>query len=314
MYDSLLSFNLYIFAHAYSYGNATVQLPKYLKYRQPVFFAPNTVYNMARLKNLTQMTGSMAKISMYTRQGSDDVIIRTKGGPSKRQIKTRPEFATVRLNNSEWAGCIKMSKQLRWAFKEMNTLEDYNVSAALNALAKHIQKMDTDHPQGQRSIRLSHYTDLLTGLNFSQKQSLEAAFRVTATCSIDRETGRATIGIPAIDTAIHLSNQRTLPYFRIKASLGGVSDVTFSEELKRYDLPDDHFLYASKGQYCSDWLPTTGTIAANTITLQYPMEINPIPAPVTLILCLGIEYGNNRFGNLVEPIKYSGAGKVVKCG
>ena len=45
---------------------------------------------MARMKNFMQMTGSMAMVSMYTMQGHDEVIIRTKGGPNKYQIKTKP--------------------------------------------------------------------------------------------------------------------------------------------------------------------------------------------------------------------------------
>ena len=269
---------------------------------------------MARLKNLTQMTGPMANISMYTRNGSDEVIIRTKGGPSKKQIKTRPEFEPVRLNNAEWAGCMKMSSQIRRACLEMKSLEDYPVTSTLNALAKHIQKLDTELPQGQRSIRLSHYPDLLTGLNFSQKQVLESVLWVAITASIDRSTGKALIEIPTIETAINLYNGRSLPYFRIRASLAGVCDVTFDGEVKRYDYPEHNFCYKDRGVYCSDWLPTSGTVPTTTVALDYPMILDPIPDYVTLVLCLGVEFGKNSFGSIIEPVKYSGAGKVMKCG
>lgn len=133
---------------------------------------------MARLDGLTQMTGSMANISMYKLHGHDKIIIRTKGGPSKYHIKTKPQFAKLRNNNTEWSTCTKMAAMIRTACSMMKAVEDYPVSGALNALCKHIQKLDTDSEHGKRVIYLTKHTACLEGFSFGQKQVLESVIRV----------------------------------------------------------------------------------------------------------------------------------------
>jgi hypothetical protein len=89
------------------------------------------------MKSFMQMTGSMTMASMYTIQGSDHVIIRTKGGPNKYQIKTKPQFEKVRCNNNEWSWCTKMGSQIRWSFQNMNRMEDYPVTGGCDTAALH---------------------------------------------------------------------------------------------------------------------------------------------------------------------------------
>ena len=59
---------------------------------------------MAIVKGTVVMTGGFGNASFYTRRGSDKVIVRTKGGPSKQKIKTSPRFESVRLQQKEWKG------------------------------------------------------------------------------------------------------------------------------------------------------------------------------------------------------------------
>ena len=47
---------------------------------------------MAISKSIMQLEGSIADVSMYKMHGSDKVVVRTKGGPSKNQIETKPQF------------------------------------------------------------------------------------------------------------------------------------------------------------------------------------------------------------------------------
>ena len=42
---------------------------------------------MVKIKGPFKMNGSMAGISFYTMRGSDKVIMRTKGGATKKKIK-----------------------------------------------------------------------------------------------------------------------------------------------------------------------------------------------------------------------------------
>ena len=266
------------------------------------------------------MTGSMAMVSMYTLQGHDQVIIRTKGGPNKYQIKTKPQFEQVRRNNAEWKGCTRMGRQIRGAFRVMNSLEDYPVSGALNAICKQIQKMDTESEHGKRALLLSKHKEMLLGFSFSRKQVLESVLRVPIESTTYRATGKAQITIPAVNTALYLYNFQKLPYYRIKASLGGVCDMKIDEYGRDYEHALYNYCDKNKGIFESEWLPASGTQSAMQITLEYPIEEENTAAngqltdDTTLILALGIEFGKIGYGNITEPVKYAGTGKIIRVG
>jgi len=267
---------------------------------------------MAISKSIMQLTGSMANVSMYTRQDNERVIVRMKGGPTKNQIKTKPEFETVRQNNSEWTGCTRMGSRIRKSFEVMNRLEDYPVTGALNAICKELQKLDTESPAGQRAILLSQHKDLLLGFTFSRKQVLESVLRVPVETTLDRTTGKATIEIPPLNTDMYLYNFRNLPYFRIIANLSGVCDLTMNAEGTQYESLYNGYCDKQNGVFESEWMAATGVQPALSINLSYPLTENPIPEEVTLLLCLGIEFGKVGTANQPTAVKYAGTGKIVR--
>ncbi len=275
---------------------------------------------MARLDGLTQMTGSMANISMYKLQGHDKIIIRVKGGPKKYQIKTKPQFEKLRRNNTEWRTCTKMASQIRWAYYTMHSLEDYPTSGALNALCKHIQKQDLTSEHGKRVVYLSKNKECLHGFSFSQKQVLESVLRVPIEYTLDRATGIATVLIPTLNTDMYLYNFRKLPFFRIKAQLASVCDLFVTEDAElNHDHIDYRLCWNEEGIFESEWLPTTGTLPKMDIKLSYRVDFTRVTdengallEKISLILSMGIEFGKIGYGNAIEPVKYAGTGKILK--
>ena len=61
---------------------------------------------MAIVKGFLQMTGSIKGMSFYTRVGSDKVIMRTKGGPSKYTVKNGKNYETLRQHQLEWQALL----------------------------------------------------------------------------------------------------------------------------------------------------------------------------------------------------------------
>jgi len=269
---------------------------------------------MAISKNIFQIEGSIANVSMYRMHGTDKIVVRTKGGPTKEQIKTKPQFLKLRQNNSEWTGCTLMGSLIRSSFKGMNRLEDYSVTGALNAICKEVQKFDTENAQGKRAIRLSQHKSMISGFPFSQKQVLESVLRVPFETSLDRLTANAEVHIPEINADMYLYNFRKLPYYRIIANLSGVCDMMIPEEGKKYESPFRGYCDRVNGIFESAWMPTQGMQPAMNISLKYPLKVNPIPEEVTLLLCVGIEFGKPGPGNIVTGVKYAGTGKIVRVG
>lgn len=265
---------------------------------------------MAVVKGFQQITGSLQNTTFYTIQGSDRVYVRTKGGPSKRMIKTSPAFEKVRCNNEEWKGCTQMASAIREAFRALKGVEDYPVIGSLNAMAKQIQSFDTGNNHGRRALYLSQYKELLAGFSLSRKQVLENVLRVPITALIHRETGSAGINIPAINTGMYLYNYRSLPYFRIIVSFSSVCDICFSEEKKQYAPASPDFPRFQEA-FVTEWLPTSGTAPALAQTLQMPIAVNNLPESVSLVLSVGVEFGNVGLDGLPSPVKYTGTGKIM---
>lgn len=267
---------------------------------------------MAISKSIMQLEGSLADVSMYKLHGSEKVIVRSKGGPTKEQIKTKPKFEKLRQNNSEWAGCTKMARSIRHSFKVMNRLEDYPVTGALNAICKELQKLDTGGVQGKRAIRLSQHKELLSGFSFSRSQVLESVLRVPVETTLDRVTGVATIALPLFNTDIYLYNFRKLPYYHLVVNLSGVCDMMLNTEDNNWESPYYGYCDLQNGVFETDWMPAVGTNPALHITLQYPLTENPIPDEVTLLLCIGIEFGKVGVAGIPDAVKYTGTGKIVR--
>ena len=270
---------------------------------------------MAQAKNSLDITGSIAKLSMYRLQGHDQIIVRTKGGPNKHKIKTKPEFEKVRRNNEEWKACTNMTGQIRYAYSDLKRIEDYPASGTLNAICKQIQKEDTTSEHGKRNVLVSAHKEMLTGFSLSKKQVFESVLRVPVTAEIDRVTGKAQIDIGEVNTELYLYNFRQLPVFRIVAMLSPLVDIVYGEKSYiEYNQSNERFFNRKTGCYESEWLQTMGTHPAMHIELEYPMNINPIPPNITLMLTIGIEFGKPGPGNSYEAVKYAGTGKIVKLG
>ena len=269
---------------------------------------------MAISKSILQLEGSMANVSIYKRQDSDKVIVRSKGGPKKEHIKTKPQFEKLRQNNSEWTGCTRMGSKIRKSFMVMHRLEDYPVTGALNAICKEIQKLDIAGTRGKRAIRLSQHKDMLLGFPFSRKQVLESVLLVPIETTLDRTTGIAHIKIPSVNTELYLYNFQSLPYYRILANMSGVCDIMIQDDGKKYISPYYGYFDKQKSVFESEWMPALGIQPAMQITLQYPLVDNPIPDEVTLLLSVGIEFGKKGYGEITQPVKYAGSGKIVRVG
>jgi hypothetical protein len=263
---------------------------------------------MAKLKGNLQFTGSLGNVSAYKRRGSDDVILRTKGGASKEKIKTSASFAHTRELNKEWAGCSKAGAAIRMAIYPLRHMADYNISGPLNAIAKIVQKLDTAHPVGSRAISFSKHNHVLDGFNLNNQNTLDSVIRSPLNFIFDRNNG-ATINFPALNPKINFNNKYQRPLFRFVAVLGIVSDMEYNEGYAFY-RPLHVELHGHCITATSEWYPAL--LPFEGLSLELSIKDAPAPDETdTLILAAGIEFGNPLTNSIVEQIKYSGSAKIL---
>ena len=257
------------------------------------------------------MTGSIQGVSFYTRRGSDQVIMRTKGGVTKERMASAPQFEGLRKNQKEFGGCTKFASLTRYAFGGLKRLADYNLNPVLSGMGKNLMKLDTVNPLGQRSIQLSQHKQTLEGFSFYRTYPFNTILRVGITAVIDREHLLATVTIPRINTDIDLVNIQRLPYFRIIAVLGTVSDMYYDEGEKAY-IPAVQDLHGTSMVVNGDWYPAQTIGEEHTMTVQMTeKQQSLLTDEVSVLLSMAIEFGAVGSTGETTEVKYAGCGKVM---
>lgn len=265
---------------------------------------------MARVKQLDVITGSISKLSFYTRKGSDAVFVRTKGGASKNRIKKSPEFENVRKSNKEFGGCSKMSKSIRLTFHELAHVADFNLSSDLCAIAKKIQKEDVANPVGERNIQLSGYRQILVGYDFNRANRFDSILRVPLQWNIKRELQQAVVDIPAFASSFALNVFGNYALFRIIISMGRVTDFQLNDHRNEYE-PTHSNLNLGYGLASTPWYSTLAAVPEQQLKLDIYDDAINFNDDDTLILSIAIEFAAlDAFGN-PTTLKHRGAGKIL---
>lgn len=266
---------------------------------------------MAIVKGPIKMTGSISGLSFYTRRGSDEIIVRTKGGVSGDKIKRLPQYEGLRKQQKEWSGTTKMGSGVRSALGGLHRLADYNISPTINSIASKMQKANQTDEKGKRPVCLSKYKHSLIGFNLNRQFLFNSVLRSQLSFDIDREKLTAFVQFSAINTDFDLMNVQRLPYFRLIVSLGTVSDMIFKAELDDY-TPSTPNLHGIAINQSTDWFPTTGRVEPTELNLQMnDSDCIQLTDEVSVILSVAIEFANIGIDNQPIAVKYAGSCKVL---
>jgi hypothetical protein len=267
---------------------------------------------MATVKNLTEIDGRIKNVSFYTMEGSDKIILRSKGGASKYRIKNHPNFAKVRLNNQEWKGCTTLSKNIFNTLSSLFVLADYPVIGTLNGLCKMIQTKDTEGEHGARGIYLSQHKEMLAGFSPNKKRIFEQIISIALNYSIKREAMSAELTIPAINTSYQLVNDRNLSHIQFIVSLGLISDVCIQENETSY-VTSNQLLTGTCVVQQSPWFSTAEEIDAQQFELALgDAFIKQLTDNQSLVLGIGLQFGKENVSHQIEAVKHSGSARLLQ--
>ncbi|MES1218144.1 MAG: hypothetical protein ABUT20_21745 [Bacteroidota bacterium] len=263
---------------------------------------------MAKLKGSVLFTGTLGDLTAYKRNDSDVVYIRRKGGPTKKQIKTKDSFANTRRNNVEFGGRAKASWWMRRMLGPLTVLQDYNFTPALNQLARIVQVRDTVSGWGKRGILFSKYPKLFEGFNLNKRSPLDSILRSPIGFTVSKQTLAATVKIPELMPGINFFVYGNYPLFSITTVLGILPDLAYSSRgYKPVYNSDQYPVIAEKD---TGWQPVLKGMKSEEISLQLPAEM---PAgSFSLVLSAGIRFGTvTDLSNGVEQVKRTGAAKII---
>lgn len=263
---------------------------------------------MAFLTDGINFTGSLGKLSAYKVRGSDKIIVRTKGGATKAQIRQSPVFERTRENNTEFAGCGYAAKNIRQVLYPVKHLADYNFTPMLVKLAKSIQLLDTTGDRGQRSIDLSRHRYLLEGFQLNRKNTFDSVLRHPVQCTIERETGTAEVQLPGLLPGLNLLLPWQYPFFRFVITFGIVANIGFNGI--NYRNAENQPLPVSAH---TEWQLVKRHSEAQRILLALT-DLGLLNDDSTLLVGIGIEMGMPVTDQVIERVRYVGCGKILVTG
>jgi hypothetical protein len=200
---------------------------------------------------------------------------------------------------------------MRDAISETYRLSNINLTPVWTGMGRHILKLDTVTEIGKRFLRFSQCKQEMEGYNLNKSYPIATILQVSPLAELNRETLSATVSIPRINTTSDLQNIQRLPYFRLIVCLGIVSDMMYNPDgvVHKYQPVNDE-LNGKKQSVLSDWHSTNDILPAHVLSVQIDEYAIPLLTDdMTVLLSMGIEFGDVGFGGVIEPVKHMGAGR-----
>lgn len=263
---------------------------------------------MATLEDGIQFTGSLGKFSAYRMKGSDKIILRKKGGPSRKQVLKSKKFVRLRENMKEFRGVGKTANAIRTSLQHVRHLADYNFTSDLSAVSKMIQLLEPAGDRGERSIPLSQHRYMLAGFRLNITHPFLSIVTGPVACIFNRETKSALIQLPGLVKGINLHLPWKQPLYRFSMALGLVPDVTY--ENGEYNVHADEWADTSLD---TEWHVADELFQSRTVELKLDIP-GSIKDTQTLLFAIGIEMGTpTPYGN-IEEVKYAGSACILAAG
>lgn len=261
---------------------------------------------MAKLDSAFKFTGSLGDVTAVKRHDSDEYHLQYKGGPTKDQIETLPNFARTRENNSEFAGVAATVRYLRSSLHTLRGCEDSRVTSRFTKICKSLQLADTDHGRGERAVLFSKFGKWLKGFELNKNVSLNSAIQIPE-FTISKQHLSARIVLPELIPGVNFSNPWRQPNYRVVALLSALPDMIHSENGYTPANSTIHFDTA-KTFYATNFFGSNLVFNGATIDLQ----LNGIvpDASTSLVLAVGVQFANEQPAG-TTLVKRAACGRIL---
>jgi len=180
---------------------------------------------MARNNGILKIEGTLQDLTFY--KGQDGFLVKTKSSISRKRILKDPAFARTRENLTEFTDSAKAGKMLRLAMNElMQQSKDNRVTSRLMQKMSSIQKLDTVHLRGKRTVEQGLTTEegktLLVNFNFNDRAPMESI--LLAQYSVDEQNGD--VSIPGFVPGLNLYKPEGATHVSLRSAFMAVNFTT----------------------------------------------------------------------------------------
>jgi hypothetical protein len=271
---------------------------------------------MGQMNSTPPFTGTVDGLTYYKVRGSDKILVRKKGGPTKKQIQKKDSFAVTRKNNMEFGGRAKVASQVMEALRPLKYQGDYNLAGPINSMLIPIQELSTEQEKGQRNVVLSKKPDILTGLNLNRRTSFESIVLTPLEYSLSKKNFTATITIPELKPDINFMVPGNFSWYRLMVVSGIIEDMYYNPGSRDNYLPrEGNYLLLRSKHSETNWMNVYPD--SPNITIDCSIKITRKDFLKRLsgnnhsqLLGIGIAFGNMQRGQITMA-KYIGGAKIL---
>lgn len=218
----------------------------------------------------------------------------------------------TRKGNAEFGGRATAGQWVRRILYRQLPMAGYNVTGAVNALMTPIQKLDTESVWGKRKVAISKSPWLLEGFSLNKENGFDTIIRNPLTWSISRNDLSAQVDIPALLPGINFLTAEKQPMYSIIASLGIVPDFFYDAQADAYQPSSREYGMNNMGTIVTTntgWHPVLQGSPA--MPLEMKLGLTPPDRSFSLLLAIGICFGEMINAHTVQQVKHTGAAKIL---
>ncbi|NWJ51033.1 MAG: hypothetical protein HXX14_09210, partial [Bacteroidetes bacterium] len=242
---------------------------------------------MAHLVGPIQFTGSVGNVRSYYDKKLKRYILSTKGGATKELIHNSPAFERTRENMSEFAACSEWASLLRKSFTALIHLIQGSYFSAIVSASKAIQKYDTEHDKGSRSIMLSKAPGLVVGLDFNSYHPFDQVLTHQFTIGFSNDRTTVTLALHDFIPHVHLRWPNRIQAYRFALGIAQIPDYVMKPGERYYEPTVKNLLQRSVCSY-TDWYPDSTLLKDIMLSASF-VEQALSASGTTVVVAVGIE-------------------------
>ena len=263
---------------------------------------------MGTFKGPLDFNGSVGGFNGYYDRDAKKKVIREKKGKNKNNNKHAPRALD---QNREFKAMCILSKFIRRATLDIDSLKNGRLAGYLNRIAKTIQVLDDDGILGYRTTLVSKYTYPLTGFSFNNAHPFKEVFQVVPELSASEDRREVTLKLTNFKSKGKFKWPEKVGHYRIFLLIFVLKDLVWDPDREQYD-PSYQGQRLVKSFVISEWFPVLSTTKDIQLSAAF-REDQQLPENSTVVAVMGLEFASAYDNGTYYVVRDHGTAAIVGC-
>ena len=266
---------------------------------------------MSSFKGPFENNGSFGDLRYYYDPVLRKFMLSQKGGPTREQFLTHPNYKRPRANSSELGGRSKFASLLYQSLSDVKHLMYPRCFNQIVAAGRMIQKQDTVGTIGFRTIAVENASDVLAGIDFNERTPFRNVFRGAYETDLSPNQSIVALRLPGFVPDRHVHWVTTYNAYRVYLVIGQIADVAWDNVNKMYN-PVVEDLEVLSQFAVSDWKSKNSESVDIELTAAFEQ---PALAKqnTAVIVAMGVEFASSIINGIPYALPGSGSMAIVAC-